>query len=56
MSLEDSLGEHDKGPRHLEAVASHPAHPKSQGKHKPYDTTGTVPIAVRFQRGVRSSA
>ena len=56
VSLDDSLGEKDKGTRHLEAVAYHHDHTKSQGKNKPYSTNGTVHIEVRFQLGVRSYA
>ena len=55
-SLDDSLGEKDKGTRHLEAVAYHHDHTKSQGKKPPYYTNGTVPLEVRFQLGVRSYA
>ena len=36
VSLDDSLGEKDKDTRHLEAVAYHHDHTKSQGKKKPY--------------------
>jgi hypothetical protein len=56
VSLEDSLGEQDKGTRHLEAVAYHHDHTKSPGKNQPSSTHGTVHIAVRFQLGVRSYA
>jgi hypothetical protein len=56
VSLDDSLGEKDKGTRHLEAVAYHHDHTKSQGKHKPYYTNGTVHIEVRLQLGARSYA
>ena len=56
VSLDDSLGEKDKGTRHLEAVAYHHDHTKSQGKKHPSYTHGTVHIEVRFPLGVRSSA
>jgi len=56
VSLDDSLGEKDKGTRHLEAVAYHHDHTKSQGKKNPYYTNGTVHLEVRFQLGVRSYA
>jgi hypothetical protein len=55
-SLDDSLGEKDKGTRHLEAVEYHHDHTKSQGKKHPYYTNGTVHIEVRLQLGVRSYA
>jgi hypothetical protein len=38
VSLDDSLGEKDKGIRHLEAVEYHHDHTQSQGKKKPYYT------------------
>ena len=47
VSLEDSLGEKDKGTRHLEAVAYHHDHTKRQGPKKPAYTNGTVPVEVR---------
>jgi hypothetical protein len=56
VSLEDSWGEKDKDTRHLEAVASHHDHPKSQGKQKPSSTNGPVHLAVRLQLGTRSYA
>jgi hypothetical protein len=56
VSLDDSLGEKDKGTRHLEAVAYHHDHTKSQGKKHPYYTNGTVHIEVRIQLGVRAYA
>ena len=56
VSLDDSLGEKDKGTRHLEAVAYHHDHTKSQGKKHPSYTNGTVHIEVRLQLGVRSYA
>jgi hypothetical protein len=56
VSLDDSLGEKDKGTRHLEAGAYHHAHTKSQGKTHPYYTNGPVHLEVRLQLGVRSYA
>jgi hypothetical protein len=56
VSLDDSLGEKDKGTRHLEAVDYHHDHTKSQGKTKPYYTNGTVHIEIRLQLGTRSYA
>jgi hypothetical protein len=56
VSLDDSLGEKDKGTRHLEAVEYHHDHTRSQGKKHPYYTNGTVHIEVRLQLGVRSYA
>jgi len=56
VSLDDSLGEKDKATRHLEAVAYHHDHTKSQGKKKPYYTNGTVHLEVRLQLGARSYA
>jgi hypothetical protein len=56
VSLDDSLGAKDKGTRHLEAVAYHHDHTKSQGKKQPYYTNGTVHVEVRFELGARSSA
>ena len=56
VSLDDSLGEKDKGTRHLEAVAYHHDHTKSQGKKKPYYTNGTVHLEVRLQLGAHSYA
>ena len=56
VSLDDSLGEKDKGTRHLEAVAYHHDHTKSQGKKHPHYTNGTVHLEVRLQLGVRSYA
>ena len=38
VSLDDSLGEKDKGTRHLEAVEYHHDHTKSQGPKKPVYT------------------
>jgi len=54
VSLDDSLGEKDKGTRHLEAVEYHHDHTKSQGKKKPYYTNGTVHVEVRLELGTRS--
>ena len=56
VSLDDSLGEKDKGTRHLEAVAYDHDHTKSQGKKKPYYTNGTVHLEVRLQLGAHSYA
>jgi hypothetical protein len=56
VSLDDSLGAKDKDTRHLEAVAYHHDHTKSQGKQKPYYTNGTVHLEVRLQLGTRSYA
>ena len=56
VSLDDSLGAKDKGTRHLEAVAYHHDHTKSQGKKQPYYTNGTVHVEVRFELGARSYA
>jgi Transposase DDE domain len=56
VSLDDSLGAKDKDTRHLEAVAYHHDHPKSQGKKNPYYTNGTVHLEVRLQLGTRSYA
>jgi hypothetical protein len=46
-SLDDALGEKDRGPRHLEAVESHHDHPTSAGKTSPSSTKGSVPVEVR---------
>ena len=56
VSLDDSLGEKDKGTRHLEAVEYHHDHTKSQGKKKPYYTNGAVHVEVRLELGTRSYA
>jgi len=56
VSLDDSLGEKDKGTRHLEAVAYHHDHTQSQGKKKPRYTNGTVHVEVRLELGARSYA
>ena len=56
VSLDDSLGEKDKGTRHLEAVEYHHDHTKSQGKNKPYYTNGAVHVEVRLALGARSYA
>ena len=47
VRLDDSLGEKDKGTRHLEAVAYHHDHTKSQSPKKPSYTNGTVHVEVR---------
>ena len=56
VSLDDSLGEKDQGPRHLEAVEYHHDHTKSQGKKPPSYTNGTVHVEVRLELGTRSDA
>lgn len=56
VSLDDSLGEKDKDTRHLEAVAYHHDHTKSQSPKKPSYTNGTVHVEVRLQLGARSYA
>ena len=56
VSLDDSLGAKDKDTRHLEAVAYHHDHTKSQGKKNPRYTNGTVHVEVRLQLGARSYA
>jgi DDE family transposase len=56
VSLDDSLGEKDKDTRHLEAVAYHHDHTKSQSKKNPRYTNGTVHVEVRLQLGARSYA
>jgi hypothetical protein len=56
VSLDDSLGEKDKGTRHLEAVEYHHDHTKSQGTKKPYYTNGTVHVEVRLALGARAYA
>ena len=56
VSLDDSLGEKDKGTRHLEAVEYHHDHTKSQGKKKPYYTNGAVHVEVRLALGTRAYA
>ena len=56
VSLDDSLGEKDKGTRHLEAVEYHHDHTKSQGTKKPSYTNGAVPVEVRLELGSRSFA
>jgi hypothetical protein len=55
-SLDDSLGAKEKGTRHLEAVAYHQDHTKSQGKKHPAYTHGAVHGEVRLELGARSSA
>jgi Transposase DDE domain len=56
VSLDDSLGEKDKGTRHLEAVDYHHDHTKQQGPKKPYYTNGTVHVEVRLELGARAYA
>jgi hypothetical protein len=56
VSLDDSLGEKDKGTRHLEAVEYHHDHTKSQGTKKPYYTNGAVHVEVRLALGTRAYA
>jgi hypothetical protein len=56
VSVDASLGEKDKGTRHLEAVDYHHDHTKSQGKKKPFYTNGAVHVAVRLELGTRSYA
>ena len=56
VSLDDSLGAKDKGTRHLEAVAYHHDHTKSQGKKHPAYTNGAVQVEVRLELGTRSYA
>ena len=56
VSLDDSLGAQDQDTRHVEGVAYHHDHTKSQGKKKPYSTNGPVHRAVRLQLGTRSYA
>jgi hypothetical protein len=56
VSLDDSLGEKDKGTRHLEAVDYHHDHTKQQSKEKPYYTNGTVHVEIRLELGTRSYA
>ena len=56
VSLDDSLGEKDKGTRHLEAVEYHHDHTQSQGKKKPFYTNGAVHVEVRLELGARSYA
>jgi DDE superfamily endonuclease len=56
VSLDDSLDEKDKGTRHLEAVAYHHDHTKSQGKKQPYYINGAVHVEVRLALGTRSYA
>ena len=56
VSLDDSLGEKDKGTRHLEAVEYHHDHTKSQGKKHPAYTNGAVHMEVRLALGTRSYA
>ena len=56
VSLDDSLGEKDKGTRHLEAVEYHHDPNQSQGKKNPRYTNGTVHVEVRLALGLRSYA
>ena len=56
MSVDDSLGDKDKGTRHLEAVDYHHDHTQSQGKKKPLYTNGAVHVEVRLELGTRSYA
>ena len=49
-SIDDSLGEKDKGTRHLEAVEFHHDHTKST-KKKAQHTNGTVHVSLRLQLG-----
>ena len=52
VSVDDSLGEKDKGTRHLEAVEYHHDHTKSQGPKKPVYTNGAVHVEVRLELGI----
>jgi hypothetical protein len=54
VSLDDSLGEKDKGTRHLDAVEYHHDHTKSQGPKKPVYTNGAVHVEVRWELGERA--
>jgi hypothetical protein len=54
VRLDDSLGEKDRGTRHLEAVAYPHDHPKSSGQTRPSSTHGSVHVEGRFERGARS--
>jgi hypothetical protein len=56
VSVDDSLGEKDKGTRHLQAVEYHHDHTKSQGPKKPAYTNGVVHVEVRLELGERSYA
>jgi hypothetical protein len=56
VSLDDSWGEKDRGTRPLEAVEYPHDHTKSSGKTRPYDTNGSVHVAVRLELGARSYA
>lgn len=55
-SLDDSLGETDRGTRHLEAVEYHQDHTTSSGKTSPSDTQGSVPVEIRLELGARAYA
>jgi hypothetical protein len=54
VGLDDSLGEKDKGTRHLEVVEYHYDHTKSQGKTKPYYTNSAVAVEVRLACSAQS--
>jgi hypothetical protein len=56
VSLDDSLGEKDRGTRHLEAVEYHHDHTKRSGKTSPYYTNGSVHVEVRLELGARAYA
>jgi hypothetical protein len=56
VSLDDSLGEKDRGTRHLEAVEYHHDHTKSSGKASPYYTNGSVHVEIRLELGARAYA
>ena len=56
VSVDNSLGEKDKGTRHLEAVEYHHDHTKSQGPKKPVYTNGAVHVEVRLELGARAYA
>ena len=54
VSLDDSLGEKDRGTRHLEAVEYPHDHTKRSGKTRPYYTNGSVQVELRLELGARS--
>jgi hypothetical protein len=54
VRLDDSLGEKDRGTRHLEAVAYHHDHTMRSGTTSPDDTKGSVHVEVRLELGARS--
>jgi Transposase DDE domain len=56
VSLDDSLGEKDRGTRHLEAVDYHHDHTKRSGKTSPYYPNGSVHVEVRLELGARAYA